>query len=359
MPARVSATIDGGAGSDTLRGGEGDDTIYAGDDHVPDTLEGGGGDDVLYGVNISHPRHDSGAARMSGGAGDDLLVGGQPCDGDLFDGGPGDNDSASFARVRNSGVFVQATIGGPVLDPDVAGCNAGHIEDSAEKAVTKRVATRTSRAAVVAGPPEQQVWSAPAAQHVGATSAEEPVSARACEHSVGPGARFDHVVAPSSADQIPSAERANPIVAGAGKDHIVRRRSRQHVGSGSADDRRPLTAACGRRGFDDPGCRGRRVVLRIRVFQAAGHRGGVGDRARLLRGENANRDRDRGGVEAGTPLLASVLSAQVSAWPFFLPLALQLPCVEAADTKLAPLGRLSVTTTLVAASGPALATWIE
>lgn len=133
VPARVSATIDGGAGSDTLRGGEGDDTIYAGDDHVPDTLEGGGGDDVLYGVNISHPRHDSGAARMSGGAGDDLLVGGQPCDGDLFDGGPGDNDSASFARVRNSGVFVQATIGGPVLDPDVAGCNAGHIEDSAEK----------------------------------------------------------------------------------------------------------------------------------------------------------------------------------------------------------------------------------
>jgi Ca2+-binding RTX toxin-like protein len=132
-PASVSSTIDGGAGSDTLQGGEGDDTLYAGDDHVPDTLEGGGGDDVLYGVNIFHPRKDSGAAQMSGGPGDDLLIGGQPCDGDTFDGGVGDNDSASFARVRNSGVFVQATIGGAVLDPDVAGCNAGHIEDSVEK----------------------------------------------------------------------------------------------------------------------------------------------------------------------------------------------------------------------------------
>ncbi|HEX3609987.1 MAG TPA: hypothetical protein VHU14_10035 [Solirubrobacterales bacterium] len=133
VPASVSSTIDGGAGSDTLRGGEGDDTLYAGDDHVPDTLEGGGGDDVLYGINIFHPRRDSGAATMRGGPGDDLLVGGQPCDGDLFDGGAGDNDSASFARVRNSGVFVQATIGGAVLDPDVSGCNAGHIEDSVEK----------------------------------------------------------------------------------------------------------------------------------------------------------------------------------------------------------------------------------
>lgn len=133
VPASVSSTIDGGPGSDTLRGGEGDDTIYAGDDHVPDTLEGGGGDDVLYGINIFHPRKDSGAATMRGGSGDDLLIGGQPCDGDLFDGGTGDNDSASFARVRNSGVFVQATIGGAVLDPDVAGCNAGHIEDSVEK----------------------------------------------------------------------------------------------------------------------------------------------------------------------------------------------------------------------------------
>jgi Ca2+-binding RTX toxin-like protein len=133
VPAGVSATIDGGPGSDTLRGGEGEDTIYAGDDRVPDTLEGGGGDDVLYGVNIFHPRRDSGAAGMFGGPGDDLLIGGQPCDGDLFDGGPGDNDSASFARVHNSGIFVQATIGGTVLDPDVAGCDAGHIEDSVEK----------------------------------------------------------------------------------------------------------------------------------------------------------------------------------------------------------------------------------
>ena len=133
VPAGVSSTIDGGAGSDTLQGGEGDDTLYAGDDHVPDTLEGGGGDDVLYGVNIFHPRKDSGAAQMSGGPGDDLLIGGQPCDGDLFDGGPGENDSASFARVRNSGVFVQATIGGAVTDPDVGNCNAGHIDDSVEK----------------------------------------------------------------------------------------------------------------------------------------------------------------------------------------------------------------------------------
>ena len=99
----------------------------------PDTLEGGGGDDVLYGVNIFHPRRDSGAATMRGGPGDDLLIGGQPCDGDLFDGGAGNNDSASFARVRNSGIFVKATIGGAVTDPDVSGCNAGHIEDSVEK----------------------------------------------------------------------------------------------------------------------------------------------------------------------------------------------------------------------------------
>jgi Ca2+-binding RTX toxin-like protein len=133
VPASVSSTIDGGPGSDTLRGGEGDDTLYAGDDHVPDTLEGGGGDDVLYGVNIFHPRKDSGAATMSGGPGDDLLIGGQPCDGDTFDGGPGDNDSASFARVHNSGIFVEATIGGAVLDPDVSGCDAGRIEESIEK----------------------------------------------------------------------------------------------------------------------------------------------------------------------------------------------------------------------------------
>jgi len=133
VPASVSAQIDGGPGSDNLVGGAGDDTIYAGDDHSPDALEGGGGDDVLYGVNIFHPRRDSGAAQMSGGAGDDLLIGGQPCDGDTFDGGSGDNDSASFARVNNSGVFVQATINGPVLDPDVGGCNAGQIDGSIEK----------------------------------------------------------------------------------------------------------------------------------------------------------------------------------------------------------------------------------
>lgn len=133
VPAGVPATIDGGKGSDTLQGGQGADTLYGGDDRDPDSLEGGGGDDVLYGVNIFHPRRDSGAARMIGGPGDDLLIGGQPCNGDLFDGGPGDNDSASFARVRNSGIHVQATIGGAVLDPDLGSCNAGRIEDSVEK----------------------------------------------------------------------------------------------------------------------------------------------------------------------------------------------------------------------------------
>ncbi|HEX8754507.1 MAG TPA: calcium-binding protein [Solirubrobacterales bacterium] len=133
VPASVSSIIDGGGGSDNLRGGRGDDVIYAGEDHEPDTLEGGGGDDVLYGVNIFHPRKESGAATMRGGPGNDLLIGGQPCDGDLFDGGPGNDDSASFARVRNSGVFVEATIGGPVLDPNVGHCDAGHIDSSIEK----------------------------------------------------------------------------------------------------------------------------------------------------------------------------------------------------------------------------------
>lgn len=133
VPADVVATIDGGAGSDTLRGGSGNDTLYGGDDHDPDTLEGGGGDDALFGINIFHPRRDSGGAKMIGGPGDDLMVGGQPCDGDLFDGGPGENDSASFARVRNSGVNVQAAIGGAVLDPDISACNAGRIESSVEK----------------------------------------------------------------------------------------------------------------------------------------------------------------------------------------------------------------------------------
>lgn len=133
VPAAISATIDGGTGTDVLRGGLGTDTLYGGDDREPDALEGGGGDDVLYGVNIFHPRRDSGAARMIGGSGDDLLIGGQPCDGDLFDGGPGENDSASFARVRNSGINVEATIGGAVLDPDLGGCNAGQIGSSVEK----------------------------------------------------------------------------------------------------------------------------------------------------------------------------------------------------------------------------------
>lgn len=133
VPASVSVVIDGGPGSDVLRGGAGDDIIYGGDDRDPDTLEGGPGDDVLFGVNIFHPRRDSGAARMIGGPGNDLMVGGQPCNGDLFDGGPGDNDSASFARVRNSGIYVHATIGGAVFDPDVGNCNAGRIESNVEK----------------------------------------------------------------------------------------------------------------------------------------------------------------------------------------------------------------------------------
>ena len=133
VPADIAATIDGGPGSDTLRGGRGNDILYGGDDRDPDTLEGGEGDDVLYGVNIFHPRRDSGAARMIGGPGDDLLVGGQPCNGDLFDGGPGENDSASFARVRNGGIHVRATIGGAVLDPEIGSCNAGRIEPSDQK----------------------------------------------------------------------------------------------------------------------------------------------------------------------------------------------------------------------------------
>ncbi len=133
VPASVHSTLEGGKGEDTLRGGEGNDVLYAGEDHEPDTLDGGGGDDVLYGVNISHPRKDSGPADMIGGAGNDLMIGGQPCDGDTFNGGPGGNDSASFARVHNSGIFVEATIGGTVIDPEVSNCNAGHIDSSTEK----------------------------------------------------------------------------------------------------------------------------------------------------------------------------------------------------------------------------------
>jgi len=133
VPATVSSVIDAGGGSDTIRGGAGDDTIYAGDDRVRDTVAGEGGDDVLFGVNIFHPRQSSGAARMLGGEGNDLLVGGQPCEGDRFEGGTGDRDSASFARVRNGGTNVVATIGGPVLDPDVGGCRPGRIDHGVEK----------------------------------------------------------------------------------------------------------------------------------------------------------------------------------------------------------------------------------
>lgn len=133
VPASVASVIDGGKGEDDLQGGLGNDVIYGGDDRDPDVLRGGGGDDVLYGVNIFHPRRDSGRAQMFGGGGHDLMVGGQPCDGDLFHGGPGENDSASFARVRNAGIHVKATIGGAVLDPDISACNAGAIDASTEK----------------------------------------------------------------------------------------------------------------------------------------------------------------------------------------------------------------------------------
>ena len=62
---------------------------------------------------------------MRGLGGNDLLVGGQPCNGDTFNGGGGGQDSASFARVKNSGIFVVATIGGAVSDPNVGRCNSG------------------------------------------------------------------------------------------------------------------------------------------------------------------------------------------------------------------------------------------
>jgi len=133
LPPEVEVTIEGGAGSDWLRGGQGGDTIYAGDDDVPDRLEGRGGGDALFGVNIFHPRRESGAAALFGGGGDDLLIGGQPCEGDLFVGGPGANDSVSFARVRNAGVAVAAKIGGAVSDPDLPECAAGWIAPGSEK----------------------------------------------------------------------------------------------------------------------------------------------------------------------------------------------------------------------------------
>lgn len=130
---KTNSTLDGGDGSDDIGGGLGHDVIYAGEDDVPDTLSGDGGDDVLFGLNTSHPRKPSGAATMFGGGGNDLLIGGQPCDGDSFDGGPGPNDSASFARVRNSGIVVRAQIGGPVSDPNDGSCAVGKIDGSIEK----------------------------------------------------------------------------------------------------------------------------------------------------------------------------------------------------------------------------------
>ncbi len=134
VPHSVPSMLEGGTGSDKLVGGPANDVLYAGEDHVPDTLEGGGGNDVLYGVNIFHPRKDSGPATMVGGPGSDLMIGGQPCDGDTFDGGAGANDSASFARVHNSGsVAVEATIGGTVSTPGTANCTPGHIDSSTEK----------------------------------------------------------------------------------------------------------------------------------------------------------------------------------------------------------------------------------
>ncbi len=133
IPAGIPVTIDGGPGADRLRGGPGAETLYAGDDGDRDRLSGGGGNDALFGVNILHPRQDSGAATLLGGGGDDLLVGGQPCPGDRFRGGPGDNDSASFARVRNAGIVVKAAIGGRVFDPDAGGCAGGWIDGSVEK----------------------------------------------------------------------------------------------------------------------------------------------------------------------------------------------------------------------------------
>ena len=104
VPHSVPSTLEGGTGSDKLVGGPANDVLYAGEDSAPDTLEGGGGNDVLYGVNIFHPKKDSGAATMNGGPGSDLMIGGQPCDGDTFNGGPDRKstrlNSSHLARSR-------------------------------------------------------------------------------------------------------------------------------------------------------------------------------------------------------------------------------------------------------------------
>jgi Ca2+-binding RTX toxin-like protein len=132
VPDDVLVTADGGPGSDLLRGGQGEDTLYAGDDSDSDVMIGGGEDDVLFGVNILHPRRSSGAATLVGGAGNDLLIGGQPC-ADFFHGGSGENDSASFARVRNFGTVVEAAIGGLVRDPELGSCGGSRIHGTVEK----------------------------------------------------------------------------------------------------------------------------------------------------------------------------------------------------------------------------------
>ena len=133
LPRRINSTIDGGGGSDELRGSQGPNTIFSGADNDPDDLIGGSRTDILFGINTENPKRDSGAAVMRGRGGNDLLVGGQPCDGDTFNGGGGGQDSASFARVKNSGIFVVATIGGGVSDPNVGSCNKGKILGSVEK----------------------------------------------------------------------------------------------------------------------------------------------------------------------------------------------------------------------------------